>query len=420
MSTYKRSPVVFSRGRGPYVFDTTGKKYLDFLGGIAVNALGHAHPRIVKTIRRESDRAIHLSNLFHNEFQGPLAKKLVEWSGLNRVFFANSGTEAIDGALKLARLSGRPGEGAPVGTAAKTCILAMRNSFHGRTFGAMSITATEKYRLPFAPVVPGVEFVGFNDLADLESKFDDTVCAVIIETIQGEGGINPVSEEFWERARALTTQHGAVLIADEIQCGLGRTGRYFAYQKFTSKPDIAVVAKPLAAGLPLGAIITNEKVAARISPGLHGTTFGGGPMVCAVALEFLKIVESDKLLANVGARGQELRAGLEKLKTKYDFIKEIRGEGCMVGVELSVEGGPFVAEALKRGLLINCTHDFTIRLLPPFLIGKAQVREFLSLFETVLKETPRVVPATEYSAKNSPLPAAMSATAAASQSHRKR
>jgi acetylornithine aminotransferase/acetylornithine/N-succinyldiaminopimelate aminotransferase len=200
-----------------------------------------------------------------------------------------------------------------------------------------------------------------------------------------------------------------LLIADEIQCGLGRTGRYFAYQKFASKPDIAVVAKPLAAGLPLGAILTNNAVASRVSPGLHGTTFGGGPMICSVALEALEIIESEKLLENVRARGQELRDGLEKLKTKHLFIREIRGEGCMFGVELSVEGGPFVAEALKQGLLINCTHDFTIRLLPPFLISKAQVREFLAVFANVLCETPRMVPAAVTSEKNDPSPAAMSA-----------
>jgi acetylornithine/N-succinyldiaminopimelate aminotransferase len=420
LPTYKRSPIVFTHGRGAYVFDSTGKKYLDFLGGIAVNALGHAHPRILKTIRRESARAIHFSNLFHNEFQGPLARRLVEWSGLDRVFFANSGTEAIDGALKLARLCGRPIEGAAANARAKTRILAMQNSFHGRTFGALSVTATEKYRAPFEPLVPGVEFVAFDDVADLDRKFDETVCAIVLETIQGEGGIYPVSEKFWERGRALATKHSALLIADEIQCGLGRTGRHFAYQKFSSRPDIAVIAKPLAAGLPLGAIITNNAVALRVSPGLHGTTFGGGPLICAVALEFLKIVEDDKLLENIRARGEEIRAGLEKLKSKFDFVREIRGEGCMFGVELSVEGGPFVAEALKRGLLINCTHDFTIRLLPPFLISKAQVREFLQLLEIILSEAPRVAPATESFSAKAPLPAAMSAVATASRSHLKR
>ena len=415
LPTYKRSQTVFTHGRGAYVFDATGKKYLDFLGGIAVNALGHAHPRIVKTIRRESARAIHFSNLFHNEFQGPLAQKLAQWSGLDRVFFANSGTEAIDGALKLARLCGHPSAESQGKTQAKTNILAMRNSFHGRTFGALSVTATEKYRLPFAPLVPGVEFVAFNDVADLEAKMDGTVCAIIIETIQGEGGVFPVTAEFWERARTLATQHGAVLIADEIQCGLGRTGRHFAYQGFSSKPDIAVVAKPLAAGLPLGAILTNNAVAARVSPGLHGTTFGGGPMICAVALEFLQIVEDEKLIENVRACGDQLRAGLEELRARHGFIKEIRGEGCMFGVELSVDGGRFVTEALKRGLLINCTHDFTIRLLPPLVITKAQVREFLNLFNEILSETPRVVPAAETSAKKTPSPAAMSAASRASR-----
>jgi acetylornithine/N-succinyldiaminopimelate aminotransferase len=382
LPTYKRSPLVFTHGRGAVVFDAQGKKYLDFLGGIAVNALGHAHPRIVRTIRREAARAIHLSNLFHNLHQGPLARKLAEWSGLDRVFFANSGTEAIDGALKLARLVG--------GGSGKTRILAMENSFHGRTFGAMSVTHTEKYRAPFAPLVPGVEFVRFNDVADLEAKFDATVCCVLIETVQGEGGIYPVSEAFWNRARSLATQHGALLIADEIQCGLGRTGRYFAYQKFSSLPDIAVVAKPLAAGLPLGAILATQKVADAVSPGLHGTTFGGGPLACATALEFLRTVEDARLLENIRARGAQLRAGLEALARKLSFIREVRGEGLMLGIELSVEGGPYVAAALERGLLINCTHDTTLRLLPPYTLSAAQVREFLRTFEFVLTKTPRV------------------------------
>jgi acetylornithine/N-succinyldiaminopimelate aminotransferase len=393
LPTYKRPPVVFTHGRGSHVYDATGKEYLDFLGGIAVNALGHAHPRITKVIRREAARAIHLSNLFHNAYQGPLARKLAEWSGLDRVFFTNSGTEAVDGALKLARLVARPEDSGATGPARKHRILAMENSFHGRTFGAISVTATEKYRLPFAPVVPGVEFVRFNDAADLEGKFDDTVCAVILETIQGEGGIYSATENFWNRARSLATEHGALVIADEIQCGLGRTGRPFAYQKFSSTPDIVVVAKPLAAGLPLGAILTTSEVALRVSPGMHGTTFGGGPLICATALEFLKTVEDAKLLRNVRERGAELRQGLEALSRKFDFIREVRGEGLILGVELSTEGGPVVAAALERGLLINCTHDFTIRLLPPFLITRAEVREFLRRFEAVLAAAATKVPA---------------------------
>ena len=377
-----------THGRGAYVFDSTGKKYLDFLGGIAVNALGHAHARIVKVIRREAARAIHLSNLFHNAYQGPLARKLAAWSGMDRVFFSNSGTEAIDGAMKLARLFGRQSNEAAGTTAKKHRFLALENSFHGRTFGAISVTSTEKYRLPFAPVVPGAEFVRFNDLADLQAKFDETVCGILLETIQGEGGIYPVSEALWNRARALATEHSALLIADEIQCGLGRTGRYFGYQKFRSRPDIVLIAKPLAAGLPLGAILTTEEVASRISPGIHGTTFGGGPLVCRVALEFLNIVEDQELLENIRTRGAELREGLTKLAAEFDFVREVRGEGLMIGIELSIEGAPFVSMAMQRGLLINCTHEFTLRLLPPFIITRAQVREFLRLFELVLRTTP--------------------------------
>jgi acetylornithine/N-succinyldiaminopimelate aminotransferase len=387
LPTYKRSPFVLTHGRGCYVFDADGKKYLDFLGGIAVNALGHAHPRIVKVIRREAARAIHFSNLYHNAFQGPLAAKLSRWSGMDRVFFSNSGSEAIEGAMKLARLYGRTPADFPSSPAPKHRILAMDNSFHGRTFGAVSVTSTEKYRLPFAPLLPGIDFVRFNHVADLESKFDNTVCAVLLEPIQGEGGIHPVSEAFWNRARALATHHHSLLIADEIQCGLGRTGRYFGYQKFAAKPDIVVIAKPLAAGLPLGAILASSTVAERISPGLHGSTFGGGPLVCATALEFLNIVEDAKLLENVRARGLELLEGLGALAEKFPFIREIRGEGLIIGVELSINGAPFVAEALKQGLLINCTHDFTLRLLPPFVVTRAQVREFLKTFATVLATT---------------------------------
>jgi len=404
LPTYKRQPFVLERGKGCYVFDAAGKKYLDFLGGIAVNALGHAHPRIIKAIRREAARAIHFSNLYHNAYQGPLARKLAEWSGLDRVFFCNSGTEAIDGAMKLARLCARTPQDAAGQPSQKYRFLALENSFHGRTYGAISATATEKYRLPFAPVVPGVEFVRFDDVADLESKFDESVCGILIETVQGEGGIYPVSELFWNRARALATEHGALLIADEIQCGLGRTGRYFAYQRFASKPDIAVIAKPLAAGLPLGAILSTNQVASYISPGLHGTTFGGGPLICAAALECLQIIEDEKLLENVRSRGQELKAGLQALAAKFDFIREVRAEGLMLGVHLSVEGAPFVADAAKRGLLINCTHDHILRLLPPFIVTRAQIREFLKLFSALLAGVSEKSASAEVSTPRTKLP----------------
>jgi acetylornithine/N-succinyldiaminopimelate aminotransferase len=384
MNTYKRPAVLLTHGRGCRVYDSEGKDYLDFLGGIAVNALGYSHPRLVQVIRREAGRAIHLSNLFHNPYQGPLAKKLSQWSGLERVFFTNSGTEAIEGALKLARAYSNSKAGGKLGANPKTRILAVENSFHGRTFGAVSITYPAKYREPFAPLVPGVEFVKMNDVADLESKFDSTVCAFIVETIQGEGGIYPVSTEFWKRARALATQHDAALVADEIQCGMGRTGRHFAYQKFDTKPDIVTIAKPLAGGLPLGAILANEKLASAFVPGMHGTTFGGGPLICAAALEFLNVVESEKLLANIRERSAEICVGLDKLATKFDFIKEVRGEGLILGIDLSIDGAPLVAQALANGLLINCTHEHIIRLLPPFILRKRDVSEFLHKFEKVL------------------------------------
>ncbi|HEY0703503.1 MAG TPA: aspartate aminotransferase family protein [Candidatus Acidoferrales bacterium] len=382
MNTYRRPAMVFTRGKGCRLYDSEGREYLDFLGGIAVNALGHAHRDLVRVIRREAGRAIHMSNLFQNPFQGPLARKLAEWSGLDRVFFANSGTEAMDGALKLARAYAYA---KPSNAGKKTRILALENSFHGRTFGAVSITYPEKYRAPFEPLVPGVEFVNFNELEDLDRKFDDTVCAIVMETIQGEGGIFPVSDAFWNRARALATQHDAAVIADEIQCGLGRTGRYFAYQKFAAAPDVVTIAKPLAGGLPLGAIIANEQFASAFSPGMHGTTFGGGPLICAAALQVLTVIEKRNLLENVRDRGAQLISGLEKLKTRFDFVREIRGEGLIVGVDLAIDGTPVVAEALRQGLIVNCTHEHTIRLLPAFIVTRADVAEFLSKFEQVLE-----------------------------------
>ena len=385
MNTYKRSGIIFTHGRGCCVFDQDGEKYLDFLGGIAVNALGYSYPNLVRTIRREAGRAVHVSNLFHNAFQGPLAAKLAKWSHMDRAFFTNSGSEAVEGALKLARIAARQkpgGEG-------KTRFLALEHSFHGRTFGALSITHQQKYREPFEPLVPGVEFVRFNDMADLEAKFTGDVCAIIIEPIQGEGGIFSVSDAFWKRARELATQHGAALIADEIQCGLGRTGRAFAYQRLTGLPDMVVVAKPLAGGLPVGAFLAREEFAAAFSPGLHGSTFGGGPLVCATALAFRDTVERKHLLANVRARGAELRAGLKKLAAKYDFIREVRGEGLMLGVDLDVEGAPYVTEALEQGLLINCTHEHILRLLPPFILTTQQVKEGLSKLDSVFAKTER-------------------------------
>ena len=394
MNTYRRPPMVFVRGRGCYLYDQQGRKYLDFLGGLAVNALGYSHPRLVRVMRREAARAVHVSNLFHHPYQGPLARKLAGWSGMDRVFFTNSGTEAIDGALKLARLVAHRR-----GNTDKTRILAIENSFHGRTFGALSVTYPPKYREPFAPLVPGVEFVRFNDVADLEAKFDDSVCAIVVEVIQGEGGIFPMSGVFWTRARELATHYGAALIADEIQCGLGRTGRPFAYQRHVGLPDIVVVAKPLAGGLPLGAILARESFAEAFSPGLHGSTFGGGPLTCAVALEFLTTLEDEHLLDNVRERGAQLRAGLSRLGAEFEFIRELRGEGLMLGMDLAVEGSAYVSAALRQGFIINCTHEHILRLLPPFIVTERQVEDFLARLRTVFAGTKRPVSLAQKSAE---------------------
>ncbi len=382
MSTYRRPAQVFVRGRGCYLYDSEGRRYLDFLTGIGVNALGYAHPRLVRVMKREAARAVHVSNLYHHPFQEPLAAKLAAWSGLDRVFFTNSGSETIDGALKLARSRARrfgPN---------KTRILALEDSFHGRTFGALAVTATPEYREPFAPLVPGVEFVRRDDVADLEAKFSDDACAILIEPIQGEGGIHPVSEAFWSRARALADRHNALLIADEIQCGLGRTGRYFAYQRFAAKPDVVAVAKPLAGGLPLGAFIASEESASALAPGLHGSTFGGGPLVCATALEFLAAIEEENLLENVRQRGEEIRQGLDRLAAHAGFVREVRGEGLMLAMELDAEGAAYVDRARDRGLLINCTHKRTLRFLPPFIAEPKHVAEFLKKMKRVLAQKP--------------------------------
>jgi acetylornithine aminotransferase/acetylornithine/N-succinyldiaminopimelate aminotransferase len=339
---------------------------------------------------------VHVSNLFHNPFQGPLAAKLAKWSGMDRVFFSNSGSEAVEGAVKLARIAAKKKPGG----ATKTRFLALEHSFHGRTFGALSITHPVKYREPFEPLVPGVDFIRMNDVAELEEKFTDDVCAIIIEPIQGEGGIYPATQGFWKRARELATQHGAALIADEIQCGLGRTGKEFAYQRLEGLPDVVIVAKPLAGGLPLGAFLAREEFAASFSPGLHGSTFGGGPLTCATGLTFIETVEKKHLLDNVRARGAELKSGLKKLAGKFNFIREVRGEGLILGVDLDVEGAPYVAEALKAGLLINCTHEHILRLLPPFILTSQQVKEGLSKLESVLARTER--PAKSAAASSTP------------------
>jgi acetylornithine/N-succinyldiaminopimelate aminotransferase len=382
LPTYDRQKVLFTHGRGVYLWDSKGKRYLDFVSGIGVNALGHAHPAVLKVIKKQAGKLIHTSNLFYHQFQAELAKRLTKMSGLDRAFFCNSGTEAWEGALKLARAYARANNNN--GHKAKWRLLALENSFHGRTFGALSTTGQAKYRDPFMPLVPGVDFVAFNDVADLKRQFDGSVCAVCIETIQGEGGINPISHEFLAAARELTEKSGALLLLDEIQCGLGRTGNYFAYQQYGIKPDMVTVAKPLAAGLPLGALLTTNRVATAMQPGLHGTTFGGGPLACAVAIEFLK--QLDKLMVHVSKLGGYFLEELQGLQAKHGRVKAVRGIGMMLAIELdSAEiAKVVVATLLAKGILINRTHDTVLRFLPPYIIEKKHVNEVVAALDAAL------------------------------------
>lgn len=382
LPTYERNPVLFTHGRGVYLWDSKGKQYLDFLSGIGVNALGYAHPAIQAALARQSEKLIHVSNLFFHEYQAELAKQLTRMSGLDRAFFCNSGTEAWEGALKLARAYAHAHN--HNGHKAKWRMLALENSFHGRTFGSLATTGQPKYRVPFAPLMPGVNFVAFNDLDDLKRQFDGSVCAICLETIQGEGGIQPVSAEFLALARDLTEKHGALLILDEIQCGLGRTGRYFAYQHYGVQPDIVTVAKPLAAGLPLGAILTSNKVASCMHPGLHGTTFGGGPLSCAVAVEFLKQME--KSVGHIRKMGDYFRVQLERLAAKHASVREVRGMGLMLALELnSADLAKAVArELLHKGIIINRTHETVLRFLPPYIVEKKHIDQVIAALDSAL------------------------------------
>jgi len=382
LATYERQPILFVRGQGVHLWDASGKKYLDFLSGIGVNALGHNHAAVQRVIKKQAARLIHISNLFFHEYQAELAQRLTRISGLERAFFCNSGTEAWEGALKIARAFAQANNGN--GRKPKWRILAMENSFHGRTFGALATTGQKKYRAPFAPLVPGVQFVKFNDAEDLEKKFDSSVCAVCIETIQGEGGVDPVDASFLETARRLTERSGALLLLDEIQCGLGRTGLHFAYQHYGVRPDVVTVAKPLAAGLPLGAILTTERVAGCMHPGMHGTTFGGGPLACAVAIEFLR--EEQHLLKHVSGTGEYFHAALQGLDRKYRAILDVRGAGLMQAVELDTAdlAKSMVKELLEAGIIINRTHDTVLRFLPPYIIQKKHVDQVVEALDRAL------------------------------------
>jgi predicted acetylornithine/succinylornithine family transaminase len=381
LQNYARHPLLLVRGDGPYMWDDSGKRYLDFIAGIGVNALGQNHPRIVAAIQEQAARLIHTSNLFYNQFQGPLAQRIAEVSGLNRTFFTNSGTESTEGALKMIKAHGHDID------PAKIEIVSLDNSFHGRTLGALSITGQPKYRKDFEPLIPGVRFVPANDMAALEAAVTDRTAGIFIEWIQGEGGVLPIDPAFCRRARELADRYDALLCFDEIQCGVGRTGKYFGYQLIDPPvmPDIMTAAKPIACGLPLGIITANERAAKSIRPGMHGSTFGGNALAARVSLEFFDILAG--LLPHIAAMGEYFRAQLCELAARFNFIKEVRGYGLMIGVELSIPGKEIVNQAMQEGLLMNCTHDTVLRFLPPYIITEAQVDEAVAILDRVFRRT---------------------------------
>ncbi len=384
--TYERNAVVFERGEGVHLIDEYGERYLDLLSGIGVNALGYAHPAIERAIVEQSRRLIHTSNLYFHRGQAELAERLVERTGLDRVFFANTGTEAWEGALKFARAHAGMlrSEGREIGTK----FLAVEQSFHGRTFGSVATTHKRKYREPFEPVMPGVEFVRFNDVDDLRAKFSSDVCAVLVESIQGEGGIRPLSAEFAATARELTRESGALLVVDEIQAGMGRTGKWFGYQHLGILPDVTTIAKPLAGGIPLGAIVCTNEVARAIHPGMHGTTFGGGPLACAVAIAVIDTMERDGLLAHAATVGGYFQQRLRELQARHTGIVEVRGLGLMVAAELNdaAVAKQVVKKMLERRILLNCTSETVLRFLPPLVVTRAHIDEAIAALDSVLNE----------------------------------
>ena len=379
LGNYARYPLVLERGKGCYLYDTDGRRYLDLLSGIGVNALGHAHPRVMRAIREQSARLMHCSNLYYHEYQGKLAKQLAAASGLERSFFCNSGAEAMECAVKIMRSHGN-GAGEH-----KLEIVSLNNSFHGRTMGALALTGQPKYQKDFAPMMEGVRFIDANNIDQLEAVVNDKTAGIVIEGIQGEGGIYPMTAAFLRRARELADQHNAILVFDAIQCGVGRTGHFFSHQAIAPdvKPDVMVTAKPLSCGLPLGAVMMNERAAAAIRPGMHGTTFGGGALATRVAYEFMEMLPG--LLPHIDRVGEYFRQELRELKRKHSFITEVRGLGLMIGVQLTIPGKDLVAEGMKHGLLFNCTHDTVLRFLPPYIITEREIDKAVTGLKKVFK-----------------------------------
>ena len=379
LQNYARYPLVLHRGKGCYLYDLDGKRYLDLISGIGVNSLGYSHPRITKVIRQQAGLLLHTSNLYYHEYQGRLAERLAQISGLQRSFFCNSGTEAMEGALKMIRAHGNSI------SPKKIEIISLENSFHGRTLGAISITGQPKYRKDFEPLLPGASFVPRNDIQALEAAFSHNTAGIVLEFIQGEGGIYPISEAFARRAHQLAQEYNALLVFDEIQCGVGRPGAFFAYQLTDPVllPDVVIAAKPMACGIPLGVVIANEKAASAIKPGMHGSTYGGGPLACRVALEFFDIL--DELMPSINTVGGYFRMRLTEMMHEFSFIKEVRGQGLMIGVELEMPGKDLVLDGIKEGVLFNCTHEKVLRLLPPYILTEQDVDRAMTALVKVFR-----------------------------------
>lgn len=383
LHTYNRFPVMFDHGEGCYLYDTEGKKYLDFAAGIAVNALGYHYPGYDDALNSQIDKLTHISNLYYNEPMSEAGEKLIKASGLSKAFFTNSGTEAIEGALKAARKYSYTKYGKEAG---RFEIIAMNHSFHGRSMGALSVTGTEHYREPFEPLIGGVKFADFNDLESVKAQITDKTCAVITEVVQGEGGIYPAQKEFLEGLRALCDEKDIILIFDEIQCGMGRTGYYFAWQSYGVQPDVMTCAKALGCGVPVGAFVLGEKAAAAsLVPGDHGTTYGGNPFVCAAVSKVFDIFEQDNILAHVQELTPYLEEKLDALVDKCPIVTARRGKGFMQG--LVIEGttvGSVVTKALANGLLVISAGSDVLRLVPPLVITKEHIDEMIEKLEKSL------------------------------------
>jgi predicted acetylornithine/succinylornithine family transaminase len=381
LNTYPRLPLVISRGQGVYLWDTDGRRYLDLMSGLGVSALGHAHARLVSALTSQASQVLHLSNLYSHRYQGELAEKLCHLSGMSAAFFSTGGAEAVEGALKLARSWAQQNF-----SAAKSGFVALEQSYHGRSFGALSVTGQPRYRESFGPVLPGVRFARRNDVASLEAAVDDSTCAIIIEPIMGEGGVHECSEGFLREARRLADQHHALLIFDEIQSGLGRTGQWFAFEKSGVRPDVLIIGKPLAGGLPLSAFLVapGKNLRRTLTLGQHGSTLGGSPIACRLALEFLAIVEEDGLLAQVRDTGQHLSKGLAGLLPESTLATNSRGTGLLQALEFSVPVRSIVEQGLSKGLLLNSVQGSILRFLPPYLLEKSHVDEAIEQLSELL------------------------------------